>query len=433
MQHKLISFVLQIASAFLLAMALLPACAWASTDSVLYDFNGGSAGGYPNSGLAADAAGNLYGTAQLGGTSSGCGVFGVYSCGVVFELSPNGSGWTYSVVYAFTGGADGATPYSTPAIDSRGSLYVTTSAGGGTANAGTLVQLTPNGNGMWTLTILHTFGSGTDGADPRAGVTIRGNVLYGTTTSGGTESTCGAFGDTPCGTVYQMVPITATHWVERVIYNFTGQSDGSAPLGGVIFDAAGYLYGTTSQGGSGGGAVYRLAPGSSPLGGWQEETLHAFTGGGDGGYSYSKLAFDSAGNMYGTTSAGGSSGLGTVFQLQPAGGGWTFGTLHSFTDTPDAAVPEAGVLVQGNTLYGTSYNGGTSLTCGPFGDTPCGTVYQLVNNDGTWTESVTYSFTGAPDAAQPSADLYADQTGNLYGTGLYGGTAQYGAVFKVVP
>jgi len=434
MQRKQLLFVFRRGCLSVLATMLLSTCAWASTETLLHSFTSGSTdGGNPSSGLAADAAGNLYGTTQIGGNSTGCGPFGFNSCGVVFKLAPDGSGgWNYSVIYSFTGGADGGWPYSTPAIDSLGNLYVTTTQGGN-AGGGTAVQLSPGSGGTWNLAVLHSFGSGTDGSVPRAGLTVRGNVLYGTTTGGGTGTACGPFGGMPCGTVYQLLRISANSWAERVIYSFGGSSDGGIPLGSVTFDNAGYLYGTTSQGGgNGGGTVYRLTPGPSFGGGWIEKTLYAFTGGSDGGYSYGNVSFDNAGNLYGTTGTGGTYNVGTVFQMQNSGGNWTLFTLHSFMGSPDASVPEAGVTVQGNTLYGTTYNGGTGTTCGLFGG-PCGTVYQVTNNGGTWTESVVYSFLGGADAGQPLGNLYIDQSGKLYGTGFTGGSAGFGAVFQVTP
>lgn len=412
-----------------LMAVLCAAAAWATSEKVIYSFAGGSDGALPSSNLVADKAGNLYGTTTEGGNSDSCGPLGGESCGVVFELSPSTGGWTESVLYSFTGGADGGTPYGGLVIDASGNLYGTTYAGGASGQ-GAVFELTPNGDGAWKETVIHSFAGGSDGAFPRAGLILKGNDLAGTTTLGGNSSSCGIFGGETCGTVFGMTH-TAKGWIEEVLYSFQGGSDGGVPYGGLVLDSAGNLYGTTTQyGGSGLGTVFELSRGKKA---WTENTLYSFFGGSDGGYPEGTLIFDPAGNLYGTTSTRGGSQLGTVFQLEKSQGGWTLNTLHTFTGNGDGAVPEAGLVRSGNSVFGTTYNGGTYSLCGLFGDSPCGTVYELSGGKRGVTYSVVYSFMGTPDAAQPEDSLWVDSSGNLYGTGFTGGTSGNGAVFEITP
>jgi uncharacterized repeat protein (TIGR03803 family) len=400
--------------------------AWGSSEKVIYSFAGGSADGeLPTSNLISDSAGNLYGTTTEGGNSSSCGPFGGESCGVVFQLTPSNGNWTEKVIYSFGGGADGGTPYSGLAMDASGNLYGTTFAGGASGQ-GTVFELTP-ANGTWTETVLHSFTGGSDGAAPRAGLILRGNSLAGTTTLGGSGNGC-VFG-TPCGTVFGMSH-TSKGWIEKVLYTFTGGSDGGIPYGGLVVDNAGNLYGTTTQYGACCGTVFELTPGK---GTWTEKTLYSFTGASDGSYPEGTLILDPAGNLYGTTSTGGGSQVGTVFQLEKTQNGWTLNTLHTFTGDPDGAVPEAGLVRRGSSVFGTTYNGGTGSQCGLFGGTPCGTVYELSRTGQGIVYSVIYSFLSTPDAAQPEGSLWVDQSGDLFGTGYTGGASGNGAVFEIMP
>ncbi len=407
---------------------LLLASAWAgSTENVLYSFAGGANDGlYPTAALVFGKSGHLYGTTSQGGNSTVCGIFGG-SCGVVFELTPVSGGWKESVLYEFTGGADGGTPYDALVIDSKGNLYGTTSVGG-SSGMGTVFELTRGTGGTWTETVLHSFAGGSDGAYPHAGLVLKGNSLYGTTLQGGTGAACGYFGNGSCGTVFKLTH-SKTSWMESVLYSFTGGGDGGYPYGGVVFDKHGNLYGTTFQNGStGDGTVFELIHGK---GTWTESTLYTFTGSTDGKASYGGVIFDIEGNLYGTTSQAGASGGGTVFELTHGISGWTLTTLHAFAGTPDGNYPEAGLVKRGHNLYGTTYDGGTGSACGPFGGLPCGTVFKVnhTKNNG-WTESVLYSFMGGADGALPEDGLILDKSGNLYGTTLGGGTTG-GVVFEI--
>jgi len=223
--------------------------------------------------------------------------------------------------------------------------------------------------------------------------------------------------------VFELTPAAGGGWTERVLYSFG--ADGIWPTAGLVFDAAGNLYGTTSFGGTvGWGTVFELTPAGG--GGWTEQVLHNFLGYSDGETPYAGLIIDAVGNLYGTTSSGGTYGVGMVFELMPtAGGHWTEQVLHTFNFT-DGGAPYAGLIfdVAGN-LYGTAGGGGT------YGD---GTVFELTPTaGGGWTEKVVHSFGNGTDGIFPRADLIVDAVGNLYGTTNYGGTNNYGTVFEVTP
>jgi uncharacterized repeat protein (TIGR03803 family) len=407
----------------------------AGNETVLYSFTAGADGGYPYAGVTQDSAGNLYGTTQLGG-SAGAGVvfkldllgnetvlynftggtdganpFGVIldsagnlygttqsggsvGAGVVFKLDTAGH---QTVLHSFTGGLDGGYPYlGAVTFDSAGNLYGVTS-GGGNAGVGVLYKLDQAGH----ETVVFGFPE-TDGNNPQAGVIqdSAGN-LYGTTTGGGTNG---------AGIVYKL----DSRGRETFLYTFTGGADGGNPLGGVIQDSAGNLYGTTEFGGSAGkGVVFKLDPAG------HQTVLYSFTGGGDGAFPYTgQLLMDSAGNLYGTTLNGGSAGKGMVFKIDPMG---QESVLHSFTG-PDGAFPYSGVIMDstGN-LYGTTSQGGTRL----------GVLYKL---DPAGHYTVLHNFTFGADGGLPWGGLTLDAANNLYGTTWSGGPAsgEYpGVVFKV--
>jgi uncharacterized repeat protein (TIGR03803 family) len=295
--------------------------------------------------------------------------------------------------------------------------------------------------------VLHTFNltqTSKDGAWPYASLIFdaAGN-LYGTTYYGGATNTCENSG---CGTVFQLRPGTNGKWKEKVVHTFKyNRKDGVYPQSSLVFDAAGNLYGTTYAGGSanscqnlGCGIVFKLTPGAG--GTWTETVLHNFSWNDEDGFNpMAGLIFDGAGNLYGTTSAGGSYGEGTVFELTPqAGGTWTETVLHSFAGgSSDGASPYAGVIMDatGN-LYGTTYAGGGSSFCKISRSSGCGTVFQLAPGaGGTWTETVLYIFPYFRSAtgSHPYAGLISDAMGNLYGTTVNGGGHGYGSVFKLTP
>src|ERR1017187_704147 len=394
---------------------LTPAAGGGWTETVLHSFNNNGTDGYePLAGLIFDAAGNLYGTTYVGGS---------YGYGTAFELTPAGGGtWNEKVLYSFASGSTAFYLTSGLIFDGAGNLYGTTLGGQG----GSVFELTPTAGGGWTEKVLHSFGNGTDGEDPQAGLIFdaAGN-LYGTTIAGGT------YGG---GTAFELTPAAGGGWTEQVLLNFDG-TDGQHPYGALIFDAAGNLYGTTSYGGTYDyGTVFELTPAAG--GGWTETVLHNFNDNGTDGYwPYAGLIFDAVGNLYGTTYGGGVYtsctngsflGCGTVFELTPtAGGGWTEKVLHSFGNGTDGEDPQAGLIFDaaGN-LYGTTIAGGT------YGG---GTAFELTPAaGGGWTEQVLLNFDGT-DGQHPYGALIFDAAGNLYGTTSYGGTYDYGTVFELTP
>ena len=398
------------------------------TENVLYSFAASSTdAAIPFAGLIFDAAGNLYGTTTNGGTNQITYGNTTQGAGTVFELSPvSGGGWMEKVLYSFgASGSDAALPNASLVMDSKGNLYGTSIAGG-SIGQGTVFELSPGTGGTWTETILHSFGATTtDGEVPASGLIFdsAGN-LYGTTEQGG-ANTAWAAGSGGWGTVFELSPGTGGTWTEQVIYAFgyLSQTDGYFPVAGVIFDKAGNLYGTTSDGGSGqdlegGGTVFELSPASG--GSWTETVLYGFGGGSPNGYKpQGGLAIDADGNLYGTTSAGGNGfGLdGTAFELSPAGGGaWSFAVIHSFgAYETDGFNPTSGMIfdADGN-LYGTTFGGGTDLG---------GTVFELSPAaGGAWNEQVLYNFAGpTADGIHPEAGLVFNSSGNLFGTTRFGG------------
>src|SRR5271166_28968 len=263
---------------------------------------------------------------------------------VVNVPPPNGvtQPQAFNVIYNFSGGEDGATPFAGVTLDNAGNLYGTTASGGG-GNLGTVFKLTHQGAG-WISTSLYAF-HGADGNQPWSGVVFGPNgTLYGTTFYGGPVDQ---------GTVFNLRPspraCTAVRcpWIETVLHNFQGA--GTYPgYGDLVFDQAGNLYGTTALGGSGYGVVYELTPSGT------FSVLYVFHGS-DGKNPLGGVIFDSAGNLYGTTELGGSKDYGTVFQLVPANGGWTEKVLYSFQNGSDGSFLLAGLILDpsGN-LYGAS-------------------------------------------------------------------------------
>jgi uncharacterized repeat protein (TIGR03803 family) len=251
----------------------------------------------PGTSVIMDAKGKLYGA-----TSGG----GAYEGGTVFQLVPAAGGtWTFNLLYAFTGGKDGAYPGWLTLIGKN--LY-----GGATFStngAGLIFELTPSTSGPWTETTLYDFSGGSDGSGPKGPLVMdKSGNFYGATILGGASND---------GTVFKLAHSGST-WTESVLYSFTGGSDGSRPEMGPIFDSAGNLYGTTAYGGEGGcsegggcGAVYKLASGT-----WTESTLWEFTGGSDGGEPFDALILLNS-ELYGTTYYGGPSNGGVVFEVKP--------------------------------------------------------------------------------------------------------------------
>jgi uncharacterized repeat protein (TIGR03803 family) len=405
----------------IVAALLFTAHTFAATHKLLHSFNpGGADGADPYAGLIADAADNLYGTTTQGGPDN---------AGTVFQLSPNGDGsWTEKVLHSFNFNyVDGRRPYASLILDAAGNLYGTTIYGG-IRDAGTVFELSPNGDGSWTEKVLHSFGDENDGWAPQAALVLDSNGnLYGTTQYGGIHFCNGA----SCGTVFELSPREDGGWSEKVLHSFGNGSDGAGPVGSLIFDGAGNLYGTTSGGGihngcSGGcGTVFELTPREG--GSWSETILHNF-GHRDGTVPQAGLIFDATGNLYSTTSQGGIYDGGTVFSMQPRqGGGWTVTVLYNFNQEQNGGGP-VGTLVmdRAGNLYGATSYGGSFYDYGA--------VFELKRRQGGgWTEAVLHSFGAPSDGSMPQAGLIIDAAGNLYGTTMVGGTYNWGAVFSLTP
>ena len=400
---------LAVTIAFALALVVTTESALAQTFKVLHTFTGELDGANPSAGLTMDRAGNLYGTAARGGATG---------YGTVFKLAYKGSSWVLTPLYSFPAGSDGASPYARVIFGPNGSLYGTTGHGGGIGGCGadgcgTVFNLRPSATVcktalcFWTETVLHRFSGGSDGGSPYSAVVFdQAGNLYGTTSAGGSNNS---------GTVYKLAP-SGGSWIETVLHNFTGGSDGSYPDAGLIFDNAGNLYGTTYSGGSGAfGTVFQLTP-SGP--GWTENILHNFQSEGEGGCCPSAgLILDSSGNLYGAASAGGSRVGGTVFELTPSSGNWTFTVLYSLQGNGTGPVRDLVMDKSGN-LYGAAYTDGAHLS---------GSVFKLTPSHGSWTYTDLHDFTGGSDGGIPQSNLVFDASGNLYGTTVYGGSPSCGA------
>jgi hypothetical protein len=337
-------------------------------ESTLYSFTGEKDGGSPQAGVILDAQGNVYGTAYEGGDSS-CGYWTV-GCGVVFELTPTSYGrWEEKVLHTFEG-ADGENPAGGLIFDSVGNLYGTT-WGGGAGNClsigcGVVFELTPTRGGQWKEKVLYRFGGGDDGGEPAAGLIVDATGdLFGTAVVGGGSS---------YGVVFELSQAGSGKWKEKVLHSFSG-ADGASPYSGLTLGPAGRLYGTTLDGGikdcyDGCGVAFELKP--QPGGKWTETTIYKFCSEyrcTDGSTTYAGLTLDTAGNLYGTTLLGGA-GYGTIFELIPRNGKWTETVLKSFSwdfpSCPEGVYPVGGLIFDaaGN-LYGTTSGGGSS--CGDAG------------------------------------------------------------------
>ncbi len=406
---------------FLIATASLRAV---GQERVLHAFNDRDGLGL-DAGVIFDAAGNLYGT-TLGGGGDAC------DCGTVFKLSLGTNGkWNRTVLHRFNG-KDGSAPFASVISDAAGNLYGTTWLGGRSvppcnSDCGVVFELSPGANGKWSETVLHNF-NGSDGSEPVAGVIFdaAGN-LYGTTSAGGTKSCCGF------GTVFKLSPSANGKWTETVLHRFNG-NEGANLNAGVIFDAAGNLYGTTYSFTDGMSTVFRLTPGAN--GKWTHAVLHTF----NSGYSgiYASVTLDAEGNLYGVTAGGGAYGAGTVFELSPAANGkWAETTLHDFNGS-DGTAPYGSLIfdARGN-LYGTTSVGGAKPCC------TYGTVFKLSPGaNGKWTETVLHSFNGYDGQNPFFGHLTFDTAGNLYGTTRMGGNLKAcqgfeghgcGVVFEITP
>jgi uncharacterized repeat protein (TIGR03803 family) len=417
---------------WLLGIAAAPE-AQGQSFKVIYTFTGGADGAMPQAGMTVDAAGNLYGTTTYGGTPAGGTVIqlsprgsgwaltvlhsftggndGAFPTarvvfgpdGALYGTTPNGGPgnggtvfkltrpptickttlcpWTETVLYSFTGNLDGLNPgYGDLAFDAAGNIYGSTQAGGSAAGCngygcGTVFKLTRSAGGQWTESILHRFAGGLDGWLPNAGVIFdRAGNLYGTTELGGGDTCPYQFGGGfyGCGTIYQLTP-SGSGWAESILHAFqAGGEDGASPIGGLIFDGAGNLDGTTAGYGDGScGTAFQLTPSQ------RFTVLYYFTG----RFQFcqgpnASLTMDAAGNLYGTTYYDGpNNSMGNIFTL--ANGSWAYTDLFDFNLAwgSDGALPISNVVFNMNgNLYGTASIGGNLSNCDQLG---CGVVWEI--------------------------------------------------------
>jgi uncharacterized repeat protein (TIGR03803 family) len=335
------------------------------SESVIYSFPGNnSQGASPAAGLVVDKAGVLYGTTQYGNS---------IGRGVLFKLTPTTSGYTESILHDFGDPPDGINPVARLVFDTRGALYGTTPLGGWQygcyhfcAGCGAIFYERPQWqSGYNTLYSFCQNSIGPDGSYPQAGVIFdKRGALYGTTSKGGAYDG---------GTVFRLTHIFRLNHTFRILHNFCAQqgcADGATPEGDLIFDSTSALYGTTVFGGTrrNDGTVFKLIPTHS---GYTETVLYRFRGNPDGAHPVGDLVFDKSGALYGATSAGGASSCrcGIVFKLSPSGSGYRETILHSFTGGADGAGPKAGLIIDDKgALYGVASSGGV------YGN---GTVFEL--------------------------------------------------------
>jgi hypothetical protein len=352
---------------------------------------------------------------------------------------------TYTVLHAFKGGKDGASPLPGSGagfvVDTAGNLYGATAGEGVSTDYGTIFELIPPASGSaWTETVLYRFKGGMDGDLPGSTLLPDGTGGFYSTTFEGGAGTCAPLGTAAgCGTAFHLTPPAAgkSAWKESVLYRFQGGADGASPTGGFVSDANGSLYSMTYAGGAGScvggygcGTIYRLDPPAKGSKSWTETVLYAFTGGMDGGTPAAGLTIDAAGNLYGETGYGGNVncaggiGCGVIFELSPPASGqtaWTETVLYTFQGGSDGAFPQAPPIF-GNkgVLLGTAANGG-STAC----NSGCGTVYQLTppkKGQSAWGFTVLYSLQGPPDGAYLNSALVPDETGGFVTGTFYGGT-----------
>lgn len=396
----------------------------AQTFTVLHTLNGGSDGNLLVNGLTRDRQGNLYGTAFYGGLNN---CVDNYGCGTVFKLSRHGAGWTFSVLYAFTGLSDGAWPAAPVTIAADGSVYGTTSGGGSnTCNegfgCGTVFRLQPPPticravSCPWSKTTLYEFNFGTDGAYPNAVTVDQSGNVYGTSanTDGNRDNTRGS--------VWELSP-SGQSWTFNVIHEFTDAEGAGWPLGAVVFDKNGNLWGT---GGFGGlqncgnpqlpddcGTIFELTPSAS---GWTDHTAFGFSEA-VGGLATGNPAFDQSGNLYGTLLENGPNGNGGVFQYNPSSGQLNLLFAGAGVNGNQDG-PAGGVVIDpsGNLYVADPYTGTKNL----------GFVFELTPSSGQWILTDFHDFTGGSDGVNPYGPLVLDASGNVYG-------ADTNVIFEITP
>jgi hypothetical protein len=453
-------FRLRLVALTLLMTSIAASAEW--KEKVLYSFQGGIDGGpdgaVPAGGVVFDKEGNLYGATADGG--SGCISSG---CGTVFQLVPpaqKGGAWKENILYMFRG-TDGSSPEGGVILDAAGNVYGTTGYGGSgpctlfgsTVGCGVVYEMIrpAQSKGAWKEKILYNFQGDKDGQFPIGDLVFDevGN-LYGATQFGGGYGSCDAPFYQHCGTIFELIAPRekGSKWTEKVLYSFKAGEDGANPNGGLIFDRAGALYGTTYSGGSitncvftgfaGCGTVFSLQPAAREVAARSEQVLYRLNGRPDDGvHPMAGVSLGTKGDLFGTAIGGGRQEGGVIFQVLPPskkGGSWSETVIHTFSLGGDGgASPMGGLIIdEKGSLLGTTNAEGVY-----FG----GNVFRLEpprTHATKWGFVPLYSFKGPPDAQFPAAQLFRDKAGHLYSTTQNGGTGQNcqggcGTVYEVWP
>ena len=376
----------------------------AQTFHAIYSFDTGTVGGFPYAGVTLDAHGNIYGTNHN---------FGI-GYGSVYKLTNYNGVWIASVIYDFAGGTDGEFPASRVVFGPDGSLYGTTSEGGvgcDSNGCGTVFKLSPpptscrSSSCPWRETVLYRFTGSADGAVPEYGDLIFDNsgAIYGTT-SGNNSSFGSVFKLSKSGGV----------WTETTLYTFQGGEDGYFPMGGVVMDQAGNLYGTMDTG------VFEVSPTQN---GWVETVLHVFQYRTDGLSSEAGMIFDNQGNLYSDTFTLGPDGGGTMFEMTPAGGGnWNFQVLYPF-DGGNGTTGTSLIFDAAGNLYGVR-----GANANDYGE-----AFKMSLVAGAWTYTALHEFSGGDQGSSPYEGMVMDANGNLWGTASGGGDYNRGLVYEITP
>jgi uncharacterized repeat protein (TIGR03803 family) len=402
--------ILAVIAVFAVALAFAPEV-WAATETVLYSFQGGADGAYANGGVI-EVNGRLYGTTVYGGT---------YNEGTVYELRHTKAGWTKKTLHNFSfHGNYGGEPQAGLVADRAGNLYGVCFVA---AYGGAVFKLSPGPKGRWRFTVIHLFIEN-EGSGPYGGLVIddSGN-LYGTTVAGGTNE-CFGHG---CGTVFELSP-SGGGWVLTTLHDFDGV-DGLGPMSTLYRDDRGSLYGNTETGGLGSycggmacGVVFELSRSGD---GWKFADLYSFDYNSAGGNPIGPMVMDREGNLYGTNQDDGTGGYGVVYKLTPHDGIWQFDVLYSFRRGSDGMSPTGGVVLdsKGN-LYGPTLDGG---------DYDFGTVFKVRDAGKAWKESVVFSFDGSDGNNPQYGLTWGADGELIGATEVGGSGRAAGAIFAIRP
>jgi hypothetical protein len=402
----------------------------AQTYQVIHNFSDGVGGNSPYSAITIGPGGHMYGTTLFGGDNQS--FYCYYGCGIVYDIHKSGSSWTFTTLHEFLI-QEGTNPHSGVIIGQDGALYGATLEGGlqgsdcDVAGCGTVYKLQPSLTApltplsFWNLTDLYEFtGGDNDGASSSSLVQDQAGNIYGAD-GGGPDN---------CGLVYQLSR-NGGYWTFHEIYSGFYCPDGNVGIdpGGLLVDNEGNLYGVTGSGGHGTcpygrdgcGTVFKL---THTDGGWVGSTLYEFNGPTDGAYP-GGLVMDRAGNLYAGTEMGGLYGGGTVWELSPSGGGWTFQVLHSFTSSENiAGVVGRLAIDSAGSLYG------CTMSEGLYG---YGNVFKLTPSNGGWSYTSLHDFYDYENGAFPENGPTLDSNNNLFGTTYYGGPISAGVIWEITP